>query len=542
MVLIRCDLYTDAMDWLRRALGARSAKDNRRGMHLQVVQLTAAGQAMQRVQPVQLAPWEELQRLRALQLQREIAERLHPCWAGGGVPRRDETPLSVDKEVVRESEEVKVVAATSSPSTSSSSSSDAEEDDDDDEDDPVKSAKWMPHWALHRLDKRQLRLVIEGLRQADGYSATTAEQAAGAAAGGSVALQGVHQICTSGLGFRDQLIHACLHAGYSAYFKLNTRADEVRGYKVHGDHDTIYTPQEKEAALQGDPTLQFEPVCGKYDSYWVCYDEVVSEWLSAEDVHFDGSACRSRHKRAYKQGWVAVHAVNGKVERTERQSVLAQRLSSAGAAVSRPQKSGALVGGVWTIFTAAEYEEQESGQAQQQAAAIATQTGDLYDRNRDGRVWCVEVLHDDHLIFVQRAHRNANGVVTKVGRSMITGNCLHHFYQEQPPARTAKGTTVLEFECPSCRLICQCAACKKRQQRAAENENSASQRAAVAVAVAATASATPPPASAPLPAPAPVAAKAVESPSADITSSEVDAMFDGGDDEDDSMDDSVSAA
>ena len=44
--------------------------------------------------------------------------------------------------------------------------------------------------------------------------------------------------------------------------------------------------------------------------------------------------------------------------------------------------------------------------------------------------------------------------------------CLSKFYGEQPPARRENGTTVLEFECPSCRLICQCAACRKRQQMA----------------------------------------------------------------------------
>ena len=41
------------------------------------------------------------------------------------------------------------------------------------------------------------------------------------------------------------------------------------------------------------------------------------------------------------------------------------------------------------------------------------QTADLYDEQRDGRVWCVQlkqVKNSDRLIFVQRAHRNALGV------------------------------------------------------------------------------------------------------------------------------------
>jgi len=51
-------------------------------------------------------------------------------------------------------------------------------------------------------------------------------------------------------------------------------------------------------------------------------------------------------------------------------------------------------------------------------------------------------------------------------RKKYCARCLHKFYGEQPPARRENGTTVLEFECPSCRLICQCAACRKRQHLA----------------------------------------------------------------------------
>ena len=254
------------------------------------------------------------------------------------------------------------------------------------EDDAVKSVKRLPDWVLFRLDTRQLRLVIEGLQQADGYSAADT-------------MQDSNRICARGVGFRDQLIHACVHAGYSAYFELNTRAGEVCGYNAVPDQHTIYSEEEMEAALVVDSTRQFQPVVSQHDSWWVCYSEDVSELLPAQDVRFDGKVCRS-------------------------------------------------------------------GQAIAQAAAIATQPGDRYDKQRDGRVWCVSVEHSDALIFVQRAHCNGSGVVTKVGRTMIVGNCLQKFYGEQPPARRENGTTVLEFECPSCRIICQCAACRKRQQLA----------------------------------------------------------------------------
>jgi len=247
------------------------------------------------------------------------------------------------------------------------------------EDEEEMSAKWLPDWALFRLDARQLRRVIDGLRLADGKSA---------AAAGSDTMQAGHEICTSGLAFRDQLIQACLHAGYSAYFKLNTRAREVRGYHALPDHSTVYTEEEREAALQADPTRHFQPVRSDYDSWRVCYTAEVSQLLPAQDVHFDSSV------------------------------------------------------------------------PQQQTAASIAQRVHLYDKERDGRVWCVAVQHDDHLIFVQRAHRDTSGVVTKVGRTLITGNCLKKFYREAPIA--ANGQV---WKCPSCRKICCCAACRRREMR-----------------------------------------------------------------------------
>ena len=73
----------------------------------------------------------------------------------------------------------------------------SDSEDDEDEDDPVKSAKWLPDWVLFRLSARQLRLVIEGLRQADGHSAASAAQLESAAAGGNT-MQGHHMICNVG--------------------------------------------------------------------------------------------------------------------------------------------------------------------------------------------------------------------------------------------------------------------------------------------------------------------------------------------------------
>ena len=248
--------------------------------------------------------------------------------------------------------------------------------DDDDEadaveeqDDSAASVRWLPDWSLFRLNAEQLRLVIEGLRHAAGTSAATAAQRQSAPTGGE-AMQGEQHICTFSVGFRDQLIQACLHAGYSAYFTLSTAAGAVRGYNPVPNDQCIYTAEEMEALLRIDSTRQFKPVRSKHDSWRVCYSEVISELLPAQDVRFDGRARRVQHEKKCED----------------------HRSSQA----------------IWQ---------------QEQAASIATQPGDLYDQERDGRVWCVDVDHDDHLIFVQRAHCNANGVVTKVGRAMVVGNC-----------------------------------------------------------------------------------------------------------------------
>ena len=179
----------------------------------------------------------------------------------------------------------------------------------------------------------------------------------------------------------------------------------MRGYDaVPLDDHGMYTEVEMKAALQDDSTRQFKAVRGKHDSWWVCYNEVASELLPAQDVRFDGRDYRVREKRAHAQGSVAVHAVTREVQVEMSQSALAL----------------------------AEYEaqqQQKSGQAPQQqlTAATATQPADLYDAQRDGRSWCVAVDHPDQLIFVQRAHCNADGVVTKVGRTTIVGNCVVNY-------------------------------------------------------------------------------------------------------------------
>ena len=46
-----------------------------------------------------------------------------------------------------------------------------------------------------------------------------------------------------------------------------------------------------------------------------------------------------------------------------------------------------------------------------------------YCAQRDGRVWCVEVDHADHLIIAQRATRSTTGAIDRLYRPLVIGNC-----------------------------------------------------------------------------------------------------------------------
>ena len=122
--------------------------------------------------------------------------------------------------------------------TTSSSSDDPSESDDEDEpptssdddlddpDDPNQSVKWLPAWSVMHLPSQRLRLLIHGLYRADGSFKDDT--------------RGIH---TSGVAFRDQLMQALLHCGYTATASLMYSAGAVRGYHWHDQacERTVYT-------------------------------------------------------------------------------------------------------------------------------------------------------------------------------------------------------------------------------------------------------------------------------------------------------------
>jgi len=78
----------------------------------------------------------------------------------------------------------------------------------------IASGKWFWWWCW-RLSKEQMRAVLTGLVFADGTQ--------------NAKSPGPLMVYTSSVPFRDQIIRAALHAGYSATFRLICKAGSVRG-------------------------------------------------------------------------------------------------------------------------------------------------------------------------------------------------------------------------------------------------------------------------------------------------------------------------
>jgi hypothetical protein len=113
----------------------------------------------------------------------------------------------------------------------------------------AKSAKWLAPWVLTSLTAEEIRLVIQGVWRADG--AWAGQKGA---------------IYTSSTSFRDELIIACLHAGYSPYFSLVYLAGTVRGYYLIGDakHSRVY----KASEISGREA-EFMPILATKDAWCV---------------------------------------------------------------------------------------------------------------------------------------------------------------------------------------------------------------------------------------------------------------------------------
>ena len=128
-----------------------------------------------------------------------------------------------------------------------------------DPDNPIKSAKWLPVWSVMHLSCQQLRLLINGLYRADGHFECDRKT-----------------IYTSGVAFRDQLMQALLHCGYTAWPRLMYAKDTVRAYRWHDQKAdvTIYSIAEYKQ-LTPDEQLNYREIKANADNWAVHWTEPV---------------------------------------------------------------------------------------------------------------------------------------------------------------------------------------------------------------------------------------------------------------------------
>jgi hypothetical protein len=121
----------------------------------------------------------------------------------------------------------------------------------------TKSAKWFMWWVLRRCSKEQVDLIIRGIQRADGCWMDGAVNKMGNPQN--------KQIHTSSVGFRDELIHALMHAGYTAFFRCGYRKGTVRGYNRIGQNTgRVYRAHEVVGCES-----EYRPI--KADCWTVCW-------------------------------------------------------------------------------------------------------------------------------------------------------------------------------------------------------------------------------------------------------------------------------
>ena len=137
----------------------------------------------------------------------------------------------------------------------------------------------LPSWLMMELRPAELRLLIEGVRRACGG--------------------GEHQLIpTSSAAFRDQLLQALLHCGFSPHARLAFSAGATRGYRLRDDNDDhrLYTVQYVQKLSQ-EEQASFSPVQAALDCWTVSWSAPASGNKAA------AACCRPslRRQSSFKQ-------------------------------------------------------------------------------------------------------------------------------------------------------------------------------------------------------------------------------------------------
>lgn len=136
----------------------------------------------------------------------------------------------------------------------------------------VKSTKWFWHWVLKRLNPAQMRLLLEGLRRADAHFPQARDQKG-------------HRLFTSSVAFRDQVIQACLHAGYSATFSVHKPVG-LRDWRVCGDgrFDRLEEMKQMQSA---NPTM-FDQIDTNETSWVITFTTPRHLFIDRKDIAYTG--------------------------------------------------------------------------------------------------------------------------------------------------------------------------------------------------------------------------------------------------------------
>ena len=131
------------------------------------------------------------------------------------------------------------------------------------EDPWVKSVKWLPYWVIFCLPPIQLRLLIEGLRRADGSWSVRDD--------GKDAGPGALGVFTSGPDFRDQLMQALLHCGFSPFAKRMYVKGDIRGYNRRDTRKVFSVAYYH--SLSDEEQAEYFPVQATVDNWSVFWTE-----------------------------------------------------------------------------------------------------------------------------------------------------------------------------------------------------------------------------------------------------------------------------
>ena len=138
-----------------------------------------------------------------------------------------------------------------------------------------KSVKWFWYWVLARLSRAQIRRVLRGYRRADGRWRNLVPSAGEGADGDDASSYVPQMLFTSCESFRDDLIIACLHAGFTAFFHLVHKAGVTTGYTRRTEkgepRDTaVYSPKVVEA-LSRRQQKKYQAITATADAWAVHY-------------------------------------------------------------------------------------------------------------------------------------------------------------------------------------------------------------------------------------------------------------------------------